>query len=238
MARVQGAAAATRGAGALGFDQSTVSASGATTVTIDVKGSADAAARLAQASVSLTRGPGQSLTVDERFLADDLYLSVPAQPGTFYRLKPSDLAGTTFGTGTDVTAQLSVLGSTGPVTQVGTEQVRGAATVHYRGTYDLGAAAAAADPSVRQQLDAARTAGAAASVPYDVFLDAQGRVRRFTQVLSTTPASGPAASATTTLETFDFGKPVAVPSPPAGSVKDGAPLVAALKGAQGGQAQG
>ena len=74
-------------------------------------------------------------------------------------------------------------------------------------------------------------------VPFDAYVDAQGRMVKFTQRLELPPSertSGQPLVSSFTLELFDFGAPVTVVPPPAESVRDGAPLLAALQQVAGG----
>lgn len=113
----------------------------------------------------------------------------------------------------------------GPVTVVGSETLPEDATpsTHYRATVDLAKVAAAA-PSV--------------SAPADLWLDAEGRLRKLTLSidLSTVhlpdgaPRGPSRATGVATLELTDYGKPVTVTAPPADQVGDLGPLASLIAG--------
>ena len=94
---------------------------------------------------------------------------------------------------------------------IGPEPVDGTPTTHYAGVIDLDRTPAAADPATRPQVDQLKGRLGGSTVPVDVWVDGQGRLRRVTE--------SPAGSSTTV--TFsDFGVPVSVAAPPADQVAD------------------
>jgi hypothetical protein len=103
------------------------------------------------------------------------------------------------------------------VRYVGQGSVRGTAVAHYAGTLDLNESAAAAQDPVRSALLAAAHAFSRPTVPFDVFLDASGRVRRIVAHYAfpaTTPQKGQVQISSTT-DLFDLGSPVTVSVPAA-----------------------
>lgn len=132
------------------------------------------------------------------------------------------------GGSTDPAMAVALLGGATPdVRYVGPDDVRGAAVAHYEGTLDLvdaasaapapgGDATAAAD---KKALTNAAHAFVTTRVPFDVYLDAQGRVRRFVArfqfVIPGTAHT--VAQVTSATEFYGFGVPVAesVPVSPA-----------------------
>jgi hypothetical protein len=68
---------------------------------------------------------------------------------------------------------------------------------------------------------------------YDVFLDEAGPAAPADAVSGgpASPDTGELITVTTTLELYEFGLRVVVPGPPGASIRDGAPLLAALKAA-------
>lgn len=173
-------------------------------------------------------------TVQQRLVGPDLYLSLPQQPGTFFKLKVADVAATPLGGTVDPSSQLHLLAAVARAEVVGQEEVRGEATTHYRGSYDVARALRGARGLQQAALRSAL--GAAADVPeaaYDVYLDDAGRLRRLTQTVELPPSPAVGRDSpmkvTTTLELFDFGIDVTVIPPPGGQVRDGAPLLAALR---------
>lgn len=137
--------------------------------------------------------------------------------------------------GGDPTQGLEVLrGVSGEVEEVGTEDVRGTSTTHYRATVDLDKAVAEAPErarnSVRQLIEQLGTS----EMPVEVWIDEEGRLRRQRQRLDLSQATGAApaqgGTVTTTVEYFDFGIDVDVQPPPADQVTD----LQELQGAGGG----
>ena len=128
--------------------------------------------------------------------------------------------GAPLGDGTEI---LKLLDQAGGVETVGTEQVRGVDTTHYRGNLDL--ASALAEASADERAKAESELGnvgidpSSASIPVDVWIGNDGLVRRV-QVgvsgLEGAKASG--AGGTLTMEFFDFGQPVSIAIPPADQV--------------------
>jgi len=108
-------------------------------------------------------------------------------------------------------------GATGEPEVVGTEEVRGVETTHYRVTVDLAQALEEAPESARAALE--QMGGAAglegAEMVVDIWIDADGLPRRQSMDMgSMFGAMGMgAASATMTIEYFDFGEPVDIEVP-------------------------
>ena len=160
---------------------------------------------------------------------DATYLRIPALAGgvgsgTWLSIDSSDLGlASSLGVGAGATdpAQLlaTLRGISDDITDVGTEEVRGVTTTHLAGTIDIARAldGVTGDRALlRGQLDA--LGATSAGIPVDVWIDADGLVRRFAiDVSNVMPASGAAAgdAATMTLELFDYGEPfsVVVPDP-------------------------
>lgn len=234
VAAIQAASDTTSKAGSSKFEQTTTTTVAGKDVAVKATGAFDQAKKTGQITVDLG---GQS--IDERFVDGQLYLAVPGQTTSYYKVALSDLVGTSLASSTDPTAGFQALkaASTG-VTKVGKEQVRDASTTHYKGTYDAKAALAKVDGAAKQLIQSTIDQSNLSQVPFDAWIDAQGRIRKLTQSLDlSTPATGGAAPqkvhSTTTIEVFDFGTKVDVTAPPADQVKDGAPLLAAIKGGTG-----
>lgn len=184
-------------------------------------------------SLSLTVPSALAGAIEERIVSGVVYVQLPTQPGIFYSVKVADLVGTSLGSSTDPASGLQALqGVSSDVTKVGTATVRGARTTHYTGTYDVPAALARLSGPAKQLLTKALTATHLKTVPFDAYVDDQGRMRKFVQTFMTT-AKGQQVKSTTTLELFDFGSPVTVTAPPPAQVKDGSALLAALKATAG-----
>lgn len=127
--------------------------------------------------------------------------------------------------GSDPTKSMEMLqGVTEDVTEVGTEEVRGDSTTHYRATIDLKKALEQAPedarPFVQQQMDVLGTK----TLPIEVWIDDAGRLRRqrvdvdMSKMAESTP--GAPTSVSTTVEMYDFGAAVDAEPPPADEVTD------------------
>jgi len=97
-------------------------------------------------------------------------------------------------------------GAVSDMRRVGEESVRGAKTTRYRGTLDLNRAAAEA-PGVSSAVSALGTA----TVPTDVWIDSEGRVRKMTLAIE---------AGTAQFEMYDFGTAVDLRPPAASEVTD------------------
>lgn len=171
--------------------------------------------------------------VEQRLLGDSVFFVLPQQPGVFFRVPTAQVAATPIGGTVDPTAQLLALAAADSAERLGEQQVRGEPTTHYRGRYDLARAVELAEGTQRDALRSSLGAAAGvAPVPFDAYVDDDGRLRRLTQTVevpTSPPVDGEALSVTTTLELYDFGTDVVVPGPPADMIRDGAPLLAALR---------
>lgn len=125
-------------------------------------------------------------------------------------------------------------GATGDLEVVGTEEVRGVRTTHYRGTVDLARAAERAPEEVREQVEASLEQLAsqtdATTLPMNVWLGEDGLVRRvqYEYPLPQQTAGGSGeGSMVFDVELYDFGAPVDVSPPPPDQVTDIADLMPA-----------
>ncbi len=106
----------------------------------------------------------------------------------------------------------------GDVAVVGADTTRGEPTTHYRAAIDPARAAAQLPAAMRGH---APPGGAPASLPADVWIDGQGRLRKLVVAADqATPQASGIGAATITLELWDFGVPVQVSAPPAEQVAD------------------
>lgn len=172
--------------------------------------------------------------INQRLLGRRTMLALPQQPGIFFQLRTADVATTPVGGTIDPTAQLHLLAAVSKATVMGQAEVRGEATTRYRGTYDVARALrGATDPVQQASLKALLGPGATmAEASYDVFLDSDGRLRRLEQTLEVPAAAGgKPQTLKTTLELYEFGVEVTVKGPPGGMIRDGAPILAALRSA-------
>ena len=174
-------------------------------------------------------------TVDQRVVDDTVYLALSQQPGVFYELSLAEVQGTSLGGSTDPSASYAALAAAGDdVEEVGEEELRGADTTHYRGTLDVKKALTTLEGAAKQVAEATLGRAGKDELPFDAWVDDEGRLRKYVQDLEV-PAGprtgGQPVQSTTTLELFDFGTEVDVQVPPAAQIKDGAPLLQALRGA-------
>ena len=115
------------------------------------------------------------------------------------------------------------------VEKVGEEEVRGIDTTRFRTTIEpakaaaYGAATANVSPELRRalrnRLDELRKKGKLDDIPVDVWLDADGLVRKLVMHYDD-EAEGARVRSTVTMELFDFGIDVRVRNPPAREVID------------------
>ncbi|NGO72592.1 hypothetical protein [Streptomyces boncukensis] len=196
-------------------------ASGGTRVVVQGAGSFDYARGTGRLVVSLPRGtsgerPGERRPVVELLTPRALYMKnregVP--PGKWVRVPTATLpdGNLVSGGATDPVSAAELLRGARTVRRLGATDLDGTRVWHFRGTVDVRAAADAASPSVRRRLTAAEKGFSGHTIPFDAYLDGQGRLRkvrhRFTfagergdvTVLSTTRAHG-------------FGVPVRVTMP-------------------------
>ncbi|HEV3352720.1 MAG TPA: hypothetical protein VG076_07335 [Acidimicrobiales bacterium] len=141
-----------------------------------------------------------------------------------------DLSALTQGQSADPTSGLALLRGADSVVTVGTEAIRGTETTHYKLVVNLDKAIADAPQSQRDALSKLAAIYTIHTFPLDVWLDREGRVRRFQQTIDplsvhkppgdsagTNPITSPL---TTTVEMYDFGHPVDVQIPPADQTTD------------------
>jgi hypothetical protein len=179
----------------------------------------------------ITAADGTKKSLDLVLDGTTVYLSGPALAGklpagkTAVKVASAEgLAGIPSGTSSpvDTLQQLNQIGAN--VTQVGRESVRGVDTVHYSATID---------PSKASSSGGSQTITLPSfSIPVDVWIDGDGRVRRmrtaidlekmlggFSALLN---GKGPTGTIALNLELFDFGKSVDVKVPDPGTVVDSA----------------
>jgi len=197
-------------------------ATGGTRVTIRGEGVYDFRRQMGQLKVLLPQDPAgasEHRHITELLAPGALFMKnrgagVPADK--WVRVETRSLSDGNLVTGgaTDPFAAAEVLRGARSATYVGESEVAGTPVRHYRGTADLGAAAERASTGNKEALAAAAKGFATARVPFDVYLDGQGRIRkvrhRFSFVNGQQPGS--VAVASTTL-LYDFGALVDVRLP-------------------------
>ncbi|MGM1078111.1 hypothetical protein ACS0VI_18010 [Streptomyces sp. H28] len=227
---LHGAADALVAAGSAKARTSMEMASGGTRVTIRGEGVYDFRERTGRLKVLLPQDPaGQEVRrpITELLAPGALYMKnrgagVPADK--WVRVDTGTLSDGNLVTGgaTDPLVAAEVLRGTRTATFVERTEVAGTAVRHYRGTADLAAAAREASEGNRGPLGAAAKGFATGDVPFDVYLDDEGRIRKIRHRFSFVNGSQerPVAVASTTL-LFGFGAPARVRLPAAGDIYAG-----------------
>ncbi|GGT55476.1 hypothetical protein [Streptomyces purpureus] len=195
-------------------------AAGGTRVTIRGEGGYDFRRAVGRLKVVLPKdaaGASEHRPITELLAPGALYMKnrgagVPADK--WVRIDTTTLADGNLVTGgaTDPAAAAELLRGARQVSYVGQERLAGVDVWHYRGTTDIAHAAKAASPQVRGALAAAAKGFAKDSVPFDVYLDAEGRLRKVRHQFSVVNQGRTVAVASTTL-LYGFGVPVDVRLP-------------------------
>jgi hypothetical protein len=232
---VQASATRTQEAGSARVELTSETVVGDQTISFTGTGAFDAAAKRGTFQLD---APAAGGTIEQRIVDDTIYLTLPQEPGVFYAMPLEDIAGTPLGGSTDPTAGFAALEAVSDdVREVGTETVRDVETTHYTGTFDVAAAIEQAQGTQKTVLQSTLGPLRLDAVPFDVYLDDEGRIRRFTQTIEV-PAgpqtNGQAVTSTSTVDVYDFGTQVEVEPPPDDQVKDGSQLLEALTGGAGG----
>ncbi|WP_328675435.1 hypothetical protein OG905_21680 [Streptomyces sp. NBC_00322] len=208
------------GAGSSKARTSMEMATGGTRVTIRGEGGYDFERRMGQLTVVLPKDPAgadQHRPITELLTPGALYMKnrgagVPADK--WVRVDTTTLEDGNLVTGgaTDPLAAAELLRSARGVSYVGEEKLAGRTVRHYRGITDIARAAQVAEPHARASLAAAAKGFATDTVPFDAYLDDEGRLRKVRHRFSFTNGGGTVAVTSTTL-LYDFGTPVSVRLP-------------------------
>ncbi|MGP3635016.1 hypothetical protein ACTU45_16855 [Streptomyces sp. 24-1644] len=113
---------------------------------------------------------------------------------------------------TDPMAAAELLRGARDVTYVGETELAGVTVHHYRGTADLGRAARVASAESRGALTAAAKGFSTDTVPFDAYLDEDGRLRKVRHRFSFA-SEGPEVAVVSTMLLYGFGVPVTVRLP-------------------------
>ncbi|WP_176930673.1 hypothetical protein [Actinacidiphila guanduensis] len=178
-------------------------ASGGTWVTVTGTGGFDYARHRGRLTLLLPRdalGKEEHRPVTELFTPGALYMKnrgagVPA--AKWVRVDTTRLADGNLVTGgaTEPQAAAELLRGATDVRYVGAGESGGVQVRHFRGTIDLARAAGAASAADKAPLTAAAKGFTVTRVPFDAWLDAQGRLRRLTERFTYGPgAQAPAAT--------------------------------------------
>jgi hypothetical protein len=214
---------------------------GGQSLPITASGVVDFAAHTAQLTETL---PGNAGTSETRFVNGVVYLQLPGQLGAQlaggkpwvsidvnkitqqqYGSSLSELEGSMPSDPADVLGYLRV--ASDQVREIGPDTVDGTPTKHYDVTIDLDKAAAGRPAQVQQATQKLEQQLGTHTLPAQVWIDDQGRLRKITLEEKVTPpstASGATATGPVSLsltETLsDFGTPVNVTAPPADQTAD------------------
>ncbi|MEU9913756.1 hypothetical protein [Streptomyces sp. NPDC051001] len=197
-------------------------ATGGTRVTIRGEGIYDYRRRLGELKVLLPQDPAgtsEHRPITELLAPGALFMKnrgagVPSDK--WVRVETASLSDGNLVTGgaTDPFAAAELLRGTRSAAYVEKTDVAGTQVRHYRGVADLTVAARDASPGNRSALGAAAKGFATARVPFDVYLDDDGRIRKVRHRFSFVNGQqeGTVAVASTTL-LYDFGVAVDVRLP-------------------------
>lgn len=185
-------------------------ASGGTWVTVSGTGEFDFVRRQGRLTLELPRdaaGTEEHKPVTELFTPGALYMKdrgagVPA--GKWVRVDTATLSDGNLVTGgaTEPLAAAELLRGARGVVLAGRERLGGVAVTHVRGTADIALAARA--PGASAALGAAARGFAVTRVPFEAWLDPEGRVRRVRETF-TVGSAGAAVQVTSTTSYADFG---------------------------------
>ncbi|MEU1934742.1 hypothetical protein ACH49O_13675 [Streptomyces coeruleorubidus] len=205
-------------------------ATGGTRVTIRGAGVYDYRKRMGQLRVLLPQDPAgatERRPITELLAPGALFMKnrgAGVPPDKWVRVDIRTLSDGNLVTGgaTDPFAAAEVLRGTRSAKFVGRTEVAGAGVRHYRGTADLGAAAKKASEGNKEALKAAAKGFATAEVPFDVYLDDEGRIRKVRHRFSFVGGQqkSPVAVASVTL-LYDFGASARVRLPDADDIYAG-----------------
>ncbi|MFG2627849.1 hypothetical protein [Streptomyces sp. NPDC048473] len=195
-------------------------AAGGTRVTIRGRGTYDFRNQVGRLKVVLPKdaaGEDEHRPITELLAPGALYMmnrgaGVPADK--WVRIDTTTLEDGNLVTGgvTDPMAAAELLRGALQVTYVGRTELAGVAVRHYRGTSDIGRAAREASPKSRGALAAAAKGFHTDTVPFDAYLDEQGRLRKVRHRFSFAN-EGPVVEVVSTTLLYGFGVPVTVRLP-------------------------
>ncbi|MEY2245114.1 hypothetical protein ACN6K9_001827 [Streptomyces sp. SAS_267] len=224
------AVAALERAGSAKASTSMEMATGGTRVTIRGQGVYDFRKQTGRLKVLLPQDPAgaaEHRPITELLAPGALFMKnrgagVPADK--WVRVETAGLTDGNLVTGgaTDPYAAAELLRGARSVTYVGTTEIAGIPVRHYRGTADLGTAARDASAGQRPALRAAAKGFATTEVPFDAYLDDEGRLRKVRHRFSFVNGQrkGTVAVASTLL-LYDFGSPAVVRLPDSSDIYAG-----------------
>ncbi|MFJ3504352.1 hypothetical protein [Streptomyces sp. NPDC090135] len=225
---VRGAADALARAGTAKASTAMEMASGGTRVTIRGEGGYDFRHRTGHLQVVLPKDPAGTSghrPITELLTPGALYMKnrgagVPADKWVRVDTTALDDGNLVTGGATDPAAAAELLRGVREVTYVGEVDLAGVKVGHYRGVADIAHAARAASPQLRGALAAAAKGFSDDAVPFDAYLDGEGRLRKVRHRFSFSNQGRTVAVASTTL-LYGFGVPVRVVLPDRRDLYDG-----------------
>ncbi|MCX4982340.1 hypothetical protein [Streptomyces sp. NBC_00572] len=217
---VRSAADALTKAGTSKASTSMEMAAGGTRVTIRGEGGYDFRRRTGRLQVVLPKdaaGASEHRPITELLTPGALYMKnrgagVPADKWVRVDTTTLDDGNLVTGGATDPAAAAELLRGVRRATYVGEVELAGVKVSHYRGVADIGRAARAASPQLRGALAAAARGFATDTVPFDAYLDGEGRLRKVRHQFSFSNQGRTVAVASTTL-LYGFGVRVEVTLP-------------------------
>ncbi|MFD3871012.1 hypothetical protein [Streptomyces sp. NPDC058623] len=223
-AAIRGAVDALAGAGSARARTAMEMATGGTRVTIRGEGGVDFRKRMGQLLVMLpadVTGRAEHRPITELLVPGALYMKnrgAGVPDDKWVRVDTTALSDGNLVTGgaTDPLTAVELLRAAQGVTYVGEDEVAGTKVWHYQGTTDIGAAARSASPGVREALEAAAKGFGKDSVPFDVYLDEEGLLRKVRHRFTYVKNGVIDVSSTTML--YGFGTPVTVALPASGDI--------------------
>ncbi|MCX5392125.1 hypothetical protein [Streptomyces sp. NBC_00094] len=195
-------------------------AAGGTRVTIRGEGGYDFRRRTGRLQVMLPKdaaGTDEHRPITELLTPGALYMKnrgagVPADKWVRVDTTTLDDGNLVTGGATDPAAAAELLRGAREVTYLGEVELAGVKVGHYRGVADIAQAARVASPQLRGALAAAAKGFAKDTVPFDAYLDGEGRLRKVRHQFSFSNQGRTVAVASTTL-LYGFGVRVQVTLP-------------------------
>lgn len=169
---------------------------------------------------------GAAQTLQEVLANGQAYIQLPSSEQSLLGGKPWIAvpvgSGSSGVSGQSPTSALSLLqASASGVTKLGSASIDGVPTTEYRANVDPTKAASKQSPQVRKVFQQALSQFAGLhSVPVQVWIDNQNRIRRIKETVTLNPNAGSAAASTgqikvaTTVDLTNYGVPVTVTVPP------------------------
>jgi outer membrane lipoprotein-sorting protein len=234
---VAGAPEATTAAGTAHFTMKMAATGGAQSFEINAEGGIDYAKQRMAMTMTMPSLPGAPAGGQKMEMLTDgamVYMKIPngaalGMKTPWMKMDVAAMAGGAGGLGglnNDPSSNMEMLrGVTDDIQEVGTEDIGGAPTTHYKGTMDLKKALKLSPKATQQRLRANFAKLGTTKMPTDIWIDADGRLRRqtFTMDMSKMEGGGAPGMPTgmeATVDLFDFGKPIEFKLPPKGQVTD------------------